>query len=303
VAGVVSVVLMPRVEVKTRQNGVTRGTDKPGVLSFESRRQSEMSTLILRNGGQPTVAASMQEVALGNNPEALLFVEALREGEIDTTVFLTGVGADCLAEAVATECPLDEFVSLLNRCTIVVRGPKPAAVLKKWGVRVDGRAVEPNTWVEVIGELDRLDAVSGKVVAVQEYGVPNTAFYKQIAERRGRVVGVPVYRWELPDNTGPLETAISGTIAGEFDLVLFTSAYQLHNVLVVAERMGVADEFKSAVAECLLGSVGPTATTALREAGFRVDVEPSRPKMGPLVRDALVAVIARIRPPSFPEEP
>ncbi|MDC0176116.1 uroporphyrinogen-III synthase [Planctomycetaceae bacterium] len=224
-------------------------------------------------------------------------------GEIDTTVFLTGVGAECLAKAVVAECPLEELVTLLARCTVVVRGPKPAAVLKRWGVRVDGRAAEPNTWLEVIGELDRLEAMSGKAVAVQEYGVPNTAFYEAIAERQGRVIGVPVYRWELPDDTEPLETAIGDTISGEFDLLLFTSAYQLHNVLLVAERMGVADEFKSAVARCLLGSVGPTATTALREAGFRVDVEPGRPKMGPLVRDALVAAIARTRPPSFPEEP
>ena len=215
----------------------------------------------------------------------------------------TGVGAECLAETVVAECPMDELVSLLKQCTVVVRGPKPAAVLKRWGVRVDGRAAEPNTWVEVIDELDRLEAVSGMTVAVQEYGVPNTAFYEAIAERQGRVVGVPVYRWELPDDTEPLETAIGDTIAGEFDLVLFTSAYQLHNVLVVAARMGVADEFKSAVAKCLLGSVGPTATTALREAGFRVDVEPGRPKMGPLVRDALVVAIARTQPPWFPEEP
>ena len=282
---------------------MSQRTEKPRVLSFESRRQSEMSTLISRNGGRPTVVASMQEVPIGNNPAALLFVDALREGEIDTTVFLTGVGADCLAEAVGAVCPIDELVDLLNRCTVVVRGPKPAAVLKKWGVHIDGRAVEPNTWAEVIGELDRLEAVSGKTVAVQEYGVPNTPFYEAIAERQGRVVGVPVYRWELPDDTEPLETAIIATIAGEFDLVLFTSAYQLHNVLLVAERMGVADKFKLAALECRLGSVGPTASTALREAGLRVDVEPERPKMGPLVRDALVVTIARTRPPSFPEEP
>ncbi len=282
---------------------MSSGTEMPGVLSFESRRQSEMSALIRRNGGRPTVAASMQEVALGKNPSALMFVEALRDGEIDTTVFLTGVGAECLAEAVVADCALDELVTLLKRCTVVVRGPKPAAVLKRWGARVDGRATEPNTWVEVIDELDRLDAVSEKTVAVQEYGVPNTAFYEAIGERDGRVFGVPVYRWELPDDTGPLETAIGDTIAGDFDLVLFTSAYQLHNVLLVAERMGVADQFKSAVSECLLGSVGPTATTALRKAGLRVDVEPVRPKMGPLVRDALVATIARTQPPSFPEEP
>jgi len=273
------------------------------VLSFESRRRSEMATLIRRNGGRPTVATSMQEVAIGKNPAALLFVDALRAGEIDTTVFLTGVGAECLAEAVAEVCPLAEFVSLLTRCTVVVRGPKPNAVLRKWGLPVDGCAAEPNTWVEVVVELERLDAVSEKTVAVQEYGIANSEFYAAIADRRGNVVGVPVYRWELPDDTGPLENAVGDTIAGAFDLVLFTSAYQLHNVLLVAERMGLAEVFKEAVLNCQVGSVGPTATAALRAAGLRVDVEPERPKMGPLVRDALAATIARTRPPSFPGAP
>ena len=279
------------------------GGTGPRVLSFESRRQSEMAALILRHGGQPTVAASMQEIPLEENPAAGEFVKALRAGTVDTVVFLTGVGARTLAEAVAGECSLEELVGLLDRCTVVIRGPKPAAVLKEWGLPVDGRAAEPNTWEQLLPVLDELSAVADRTVAVQEYGVPNTPFYESIVERGGRVLPVPVYRWGLPDETGPLEAGIRGTVAGDFDVLLFTSAHQLTNVLGVAEGLGLAEAFRRAAGECLVGSVGPTASSALRDAGLRVDIEPTHPKMGPLVRETLAEAISRTRPPSSREAP
>ena len=38
--------------------------------------------------------------------------------------------------------------------------------------------------------------------------------------------------------------------------------------------------------------------SALRDAGLRVDIEPTHPKMGPLVRETLAEAISRTRPPS-----
>ena len=102
--------------------------DTPSVLSFERRRQREMVDLIIRHGGRPTVVASMQETPLSDNREALAFGDSLRKSQVDTVVFLTGVGAKTLAESVAEECSITELVQLLGRCTVIVRGPKPAAV-------------------------------------------------------------------------------------------------------------------------------------------------------------------------------
>lgn len=270
----------------------------PRVLSFESRRQREMADLIRRHGGLATVVASMQETPLSDNHKALSFVDSLRKGVVDTVVFLTGVGAKTLAESVSGECPINELVQLLDECTIVVRGPKPAAVLNNWGVRIDARAAEPNTWEELLPELERLEAVQGRCVAVQEYGVPNTAFYDAISIREGRVMPVPVYRWSLPDDTGPLEQGIRDTVAGVFDVLLFTSAQQLTNVLAVANRLGLEEAWRRSAECCLVGSVGPTATSALTSSGVRVDIEPAHPKMGPLVRETMIEAISRTRPPS-----
>jgi len=267
---------------------VTSSTSKPGpfrVCSFESRRGEEMRSLLERQGLSATIAPSMRELPIGENPAAMQFAERLLAGEFDVVVFLTGVGARALFEAVAEAVSRDVLVAALNRCTVVVRGPKPVAVLKEWNVRIDHRAPEPNTWRELLGLLDAEVPMSGKRVAVQEYGVPNEELYRQLAARGADVTSVPVYRWGFPEDTAPLHDAIQRTIRGEFDGLLFTSAQQLVNVVQLAEQDGCRDAWLAAAKGCVIGSIGPTASETIREYGLPVHVEPSHPKMGTLVRE------------------
>jgi uroporphyrinogen-III synthase len=70
------------------------------VLSLESRRAAEIEKLIRGQGGEPFVAPSMQEAPLEDNPQAFAFAERLFRGEFDMMIFLTGVGARLLGQAI-----------------------------------------------------------------------------------------------------------------------------------------------------------------------------------------------------------
>lgn len=262
------------------------------VCSLESRRAEEMRSLIERQGGVAFLAPSMQEIALDQNPAVFRFLEELTAGRIHIVIFLTGVGARGLLEVVESKIPRAEFFAQLARCTIVVRGPKPVAVLREWGVRIDHRAPEPNTWRELLGTLDAEVPLAGKSVAVQEYGKPNEELYTALTSRNATVLPVPVYRWALPDDLAPLQTAVRKLIAGDFDLLLITSAQQIHHLLLVAEQLDLREACVAAAQKCLIGSIGPTATETLQELGLQVDIEPSHPKMGTLVKEALEAAPA-----------
>lgn len=263
------------------------------VCSFESRKAAEMRSLIERHGAVATVAESMREIPLGITPEIRQFLTLLQSGQIDMMVFLTGVGADALASAVESEVPREEFFTLLEKCRIVVRGPKPSAALKKWGVRIDARAAEPNTWRELVPAVltaaDSDSDLAGKRIAVQEYGSPSLELYQALTDRGASVLAVPVYMWALPEDTTALEQAIRDTISGRFDLILITTAQQLVHTLQVAESIGLRDEWLTAARRCFIASIGPTASERLREIGLPVDVEPSHPHMGHLVRESLAA--------------
>lgn len=260
------------------------------VCSFESRRQSEMQSLIARFGGEGTVVASMQEVPLDANESVPTFVTELLAGRVDIVVFMTGVGARALFEAVEERGEFPAFREALERCQIAVRGPKPFAVLREYKLRVDVRAPEPNTWRELLTAMEAADvALGNRTVAVQEYGIPSQEFYEELQARGANVQRVTIYRWALPDDTAPLEQAIRDTVAGKFDVLLWTSANQVKNVLDVAERLSLRSEWLAAANDCVIGSIGPTASEMLRDQGLPTDLEPSHPKMAPLVRETLEA--------------
>lgn len=259
------------------------------VLSFESRRGGDMQSLIARHGGVATVAPSMREVPLEDNPAAWHFAGELLAGRVDVVIFLTGVGARALLEAVQTRFDRDEFLRALDRVTTIVRGPKPTAVLREWNVHIDHRAPEPNTWRELLGVIDGGVAVRDRVVAVQEYGEPNEELYRALEARGARLLRVPVYRWGFPADPQPLYDAVRAVASGEFDVLLFTSAHQVANVLQAAEQLGLRDAWLSAARRCFIGSIGPTCSEALQAAGLHIDLEASPPKMGQLVQQALAA--------------
>ena len=270
-------------------------TIRPVVCTFESRRAEEMSTLIERLGGQPVTAPSMREIPIDDNPVAIQFIHDVIAHKFAAVILLTGVGTDALFDVAKSQNLHEGLLDAFHRTTLIIRGPKPAAVLGRLGLKYAVRAPEPNTWRELISAIDQSDVqLSGQTVAVQEYGLPNARLYAELTARGVTVQAVPVYRWALPEDLRPLELALKQIAAGSVDAVLFTSANQVSSVLSVAERMNVVDTFRSAVAErTLVASIGPTCSEALVDNGLSVHFEASPPKMGPLVRGSIDACHSR----------
>lgn len=227
----------------------------------------------------------MREIPLGENPDALAFARRLRAGEIDVVVLLTGVGTRALVEAVAAELDRDAFAAALRSVPLVARGPKPVAALRELGLAATVAVGEPNTWRELLTAIDAKLPVAGRTVAVQEYGEPNAELTAGLAERGASVVSVPVYRWALPLDLGPLERAIERLLEGSIDVLLVTSATQIEHLFRVAGAAR-AERLVAALRVVVVCSIGPIASEALRRRGIAVDFEASPPKMGPLVLGA-----------------
>jgi uroporphyrinogen-III synthase len=197
-------------------------------------------------------------------------------------VLLTGVGTRYLNQVIETRFHPGRFVSALKRVAVVVRGPKPMAVMREWGIPVAAAAPEPNTWREL---LEVIRPRPEKRVAVQEYGKPNPELIAGLEAQGRDVTRVPVYQWGLPEDLGPLREAIRGLAAREFAVVLFTTATQLDHLLQIAAEDGLEDAVKQGLDGAFVGSIGPTTSETLREHGIRVDLEPSHPKMGILLAE------------------
>ena len=248
-----------------------------------------MARLIETHGGRPLVAPSMREVPVESNTAARDAAQAVIRGDFDLVVLLTGVGTRAWLDVVATAGERDRFIAALRQTKVAVRGPKPAAVMRELEVPVWVTAPEPNTWRELLMAIDRkrgeFDLV-GRRVALQEYGDANAELLVGLEARRATVTRVAVYRWALPEDVGPLQQAMRAIAAREVDVALFTTATQVVHLLQVARTMGLEDVVRDALQDIVVASIGPTTSDELREQRVDVDMEPSHPKMGILVREA-----------------
>jgi uroporphyrinogen-III synthase len=265
------------------------GFDGLRVLSLESRRAREIAQLIVNNGGQPTVAPSTREVASESSPVEMKFAASLMQDQFHMVIFMTGVGTRALVQAVEPVCSREQFVAALTRTTVVARGPKPVAVLRELGVPIALTVPEPNTWREILQTLDQNIAkfpLQGQHVAVQEHGVPSHELYAGLRERGADVFPVHVYQWALPEDLGPLREAIRSVTDNKIDVAMFTSSVQIHHLLQVADEMKLRKEVIGSLNRSMIASIGPLTSQTLRDHGINVDLEPTHPKMGFLVKEA-----------------
>lgn len=273
------------------------------VISFESRRAKELAELVRRYGGNVLVAPSMREKPLAENRSALEFFRKLEKGRVDVLILLTGVGTRALVSVVTTEFPRERLTAALRRITLVARGPKPAAALRELGLSPGIAAPEPNTWRELLSELDRKTFIRGRSVAVQEYGAPRPELIAALESRGAQVLRVPVYRWALPEDTGPLRRAIRTILEEGADVVLFTNATQVAHLFKLAREERKDASLRRKMRRVLIASIGPICTEALASYGLEADLEPSHPKMGHLVSvlaEQGRALLARKRSGSSP---
>ena len=256
--------------------------DSLRVLSLESRRRNEMATLIAKQGGEPFVAESMREVPLEEQNEAFEFGERLLRGEFDCVILLTGVGTRMLWKALLTRFDEAALKAAMSEITIAVRGPKPSTALREIGLSPSVLAPEPNTWREL---LEALKPRPEKWIALQEYGQPNQRLLDGLREQGREVTRIPVYGWDLPQDTSQLREAAARLAAGCVDVVLLTTSMQVVNLMRIAAEEGIDRQVREALESACVGSIGPTTTETLEEYGLKPDYEPTHPKMGLLVNE------------------
>ncbi len=256
------------------------------VAALESRRRDDMERLISKFGGQPFVSPSMREVPIEANREAIDFAYRVITGEINIVIFLTGVGLRHLLTAIEKHVDRQRFIDALSDVTTIVRGPKPAAVMRELGLTPTIKVPEPNTWRELLKSIDESIPITNQKIGLQEYGKTNSSLIAGLEARGAEVVRVRVYQWELPVDSGPLEANVRAMVAGQRDVLLLTSAHQVANMLRISADLGLEEQLRTAFKSMIIASIGPTTSEMLKQNDLPVDLEPEHPKMGHLVQES-----------------
>ena len=252
------------------------------IAVLEARLGKQLVELVAQRGGVPFHAPALAELPDLDPAKIAALVTSMEQQPVKLAVFQTGVGTRALFAATDGLGATARFLALLEKTTVVVRGPKPTAALRSRGVRIDRSAAEPFTTHEVLALLGDLP-LAGARVMVQRYGVVNAELDRALQARGAEVVEIPTYRWSLPPDTKPLAELIGALERREMDAAVFTNAEQVRNLFAVAGQLGKAEPLRAGLNATLVASIGPVASAALRDAQVRIGVEASPPKLGALI--------------------
>ena len=254
------------------------------VLSLETRRGAEMATLIENYGGVATAAPSMREDKQdisGRLHDFVLRVKAAPERQI--LVCMTGIGTRLFFQDLQKHDP--EVYAQLGSIRLLSRGTKPTQAFKALGF-VPVTAARPHTYREVQDSLLAMN-LKGQDITILEYGdLTPPPLVAALVEEGAVVYPVPVYRCAPPLDSGPLEAAVRGVIAGRFQVLLLSSGTQAVHFLGCARGLGLESELRRSLRGMVVASIGPACSEALGELRIPFDLEANPHKMGILVRAA-----------------
>ncbi len=248
------------------------------VAFLEGRRTIELADLIRRHNGVPLAAPCLREVHRPEAPALQADVARVCDAHPAVVIWLTGVGTTTVFEAARRMSREADLRDRLARATVVVRGPKPTAVLRKLEVRIDLSAPPPNTTVQVLQVLENLD-LRGQIVAVQLYGEPNPALSIALHARGAEVLELAPYVWDRPVDPAPILRLLVALDNEQVDALLITSQAQVDTLVDVAREHGRTPNLRRVA----IGAQGPVAEAALVRHGGQVAFRPAHGHMGALV--------------------
>ncbi len=252
-----------------------------GIL--EHRFTKEFSSLLERFGAAVYACPLLEEKPVENREELEGFVREVAAGKIDLMIFLTGVGARFLISAAESIGLKQDFLEALKKATIVVRGPKPVAALRQFGVRVD--VIPDNPTTEGVIEALRNRDLTGRRIGVQLYGTQNPQLVSALEEKRAKVIPVQVYAYGAAADSNSVNALIFKIMNGEIQVIAFTSAPQVRMLFDFARQVGKAEALAAKLKESvIIASIGEVTSRALEEQELTPQILPKQPKMGALAQ-------------------
>jgi uroporphyrinogen-III synthase len=247
------------------------------------RRADEQGDLLVRRGAHVLHGAMIHTLPLGPDDDLRDATAQVIEHQPDYVIANTGIGIRGWVTAAAAWGWDETLTSALGTARVLARGPKAAGALHALGVEVWWRAPR-----ESLSEVvDRLlaEPLAGRTVAFQLHGGDTPEVTEAISAAGARVIEVPVYRWQLPEERGAPYALIERVCNGDVDAVTFTTGPAVENFLELAREQHRETAVRDALnARVVAVAIGPYCANVARSVGLDSVVEPVASRLGSMVR-------------------
>jgi uroporphyrinogen-III synthase len=194
-------------------------------------------------------------------------------GQHDSLVLYTGEGLTRLLGFARRSGMEAEVIAGLRRTRKIVRGPKPAKVLRSIGLSPDVTAEEPTT-AGLIATLSTHD-LRGRRVGVQLYPGGEDLLTGFLDESGAEADPILCYRYASDEEDERVVRLVDEIVTGVIDLIAFTSTAQVRRLQEVARKSDRAAALDAAMQRVLIAAIGPVTAQAVEEAGWPVGAMPS----------------------------
>jgi uroporphyrinogen-III synthase len=245
------------------------------------RRAAEQTELLERRGATVVHAPTIQTHPLADEGELATSTLRALDGPLDIAVLLTALGTRGWIEAAESLGLADRLVTALRGCELYVRGAKAQGAASTLGLPVTWAASTSSSEVR-----DRLLArgVRGLRIAVQLDGAGNEPMLADLEAAGATVIGVPVYRWTMPEDTAPATRLVRAVIDQRIDAVTFTTRTALDHLVALADDAGLRAPLLEAFNDATRAvCIGPVCAARAEELGVESVIQPARARLGSMV--------------------
>ena len=247
------------------------------------RRWEEQAELLRRRGAAILHGPTIRTLPLGSVDDLFEVTQRLIRKPPTVVVANTGIGMRTWLSAAESWGLGDALLQAIGPAKIFARGPKASAAVHQAGLDVAGRS--PSERMAELLDLMLSTDMSSARIAFQCHGDESPEAIARLRDVGAEVIEVPIYRWILPQDTGPAENLIRATIERSIHAVTFTSAPAIRNLLIVAQEMECGGPLLEALnTDVIAVTVGPVCESAARQVGVSNPITPDKWRLGPMIR-------------------
>lgn len=251
------------------------------------RRADEQIKMLTKHGIDcvhgPTLVTRRDDT-----PDALLAAtRTIIDRRPDLVVFTTGMGVRTWLETADDNELGTGLRTALGATTCWARGPKANGALVAAGFQVPWVAPSAR-YNDVVDALERRGDAAELTIGIQLDGAGAHGLVDPLRALGADIVEVPVYRWALPRDPGPVEALIERCIDGSLDGITFTARPQIENLFELASLAGRHDELVDAMGGMKVFCIGEVCAGGFDDVDGVTPLLPERHRLG-----ALVQLVAR----------
>ncbi|MGG5172027.1 uroporphyrinogen-III synthase [Pseudarthrobacter sp. J1738] len=251
-----------------------------GVTSH--RRATDLIEALERRGAEVMHAPALKIEPVNQDTELIADTRAIIAAAPDICIATTAYGMRRWCEAADAAGDGERLLEVLGASRMFVRGPKARGAVRAAGLADVGISSDETT--STLVDMLLREGVRGKCIAMQLHGYTDARQLQRLRMAGATVLTVTPYRWAKPEGEDQLPRLIEAAVAGNLDLITFTSAPAIDAMWSTAHELGLYNQLVHALkTNVVAAAVGPVTAVPLLDVGVE-PIVPERFRMGALIR-------------------